>query len=165
MKKVSYTALIVDDQPENLGILVDMLSRAGLRVLVAEDGRAALEQAPAANPDVILLDIMMPGMDGYQTAHELRKLDATRDVPILFVTALDASTDRVRAFAVGGVDFITKPFRPDEALARVLAHAELCVLRRRLRGLSAAVSAIAAGAPETVATALAAALRDATSER
>jgi DNA-binding response OmpR family regulator len=125
------TALIVDDKPQNLGILVDVLSRAGFRVLVAEDGAAALEQAPRAAPDVILLDIMMPGLDGYETARRLRTLPTTADVPILFVTALDQTVDRVRALAAGGVDFVTKPFRADEVLARVVSHAELCALRRR----------------------------------
>ena len=149
------TALIVDDKPQNLDILVDVLSHAGFRVLVAEDGEAAIEQAPLANPDIILLDIMMPGLDGYETARRLRALEATREVPILFVTALDGTVDRMRALAVQCVDFITKPFRPDEVLARVLTHTELCCLRRRHARLRAAVAPAAAHDP-ALAAALAA---------
>ncbi len=150
-----YTALIVDNEPENLAILVDVLSRAGLQVLVAEDGAAAIELARSAAPDVILLDVMMPGLDGYQTAAQLRHLDRTRDVPILFVTALDGSADRVRAFAAGGVGFVNKPFRADEALARVLVHAELCVARRRVSQLEGALSLALEALPPTAAAAAA----------
>lgn len=148
------TALIVDDKPQNLGVLVDVLSRAGFRVLVAEDGAAAIEQAPRAAPDVILLDIMMPGLDGYETARRLRTLRTTAEVPILFVTALDQTVDRVRALAAGGVDFITKPFRADEVLARVATHAELCALRRRhtrLRDKLAPLADVSAGVRAAIA--------------
>jgi CheY-like chemotaxis protein len=131
-----YTALVVDDEPENLAILVAALSRAGMRVLVAEDGAAAVELVSAAaaaeQPDVVLLDVLMPGLDGYATARKLRTIAGMGDVPIVFVTALGESRDRVRALAVDAVDFITKPFRSDEVLPRILAYAELRVLRRRL---------------------------------
>jgi two-component system cell cycle response regulator len=127
------TVLIVDDRPDNLSVFLDILGRAGFRVLVAEDGEAALEQAPLISPDVIFLDVMMPGIDGFETCRRLKRIEETRDVPVILVTALSDTADRLRGFAAGGVDYVTKPFRSEEILARAVVHADLTRARRRMR--------------------------------
>ncbi len=127
------TLLIVDDLPANLGVLLDFLDAAGYEVLVAESGAGALLQLEYALPDIILLDVQMPGgMDGYTTCERLKADARWRDIPVLLVTALSEPMDKVRGFAVGAVDFITKPLHPEEVLARVRAHLQIRALQRRL---------------------------------
>lgn len=127
------TLLIVDDLPANLGVLLDFLDAAGYEVLVAESGAGALLQLEYARPDIILLDVQMPGgMDGYATCERLKADGRWTDIPVLFVTALSEPVDKVRGFAVGAVDFITKPLHPEEVLARVRAHLQIRALRRTL---------------------------------
>ena len=127
------TLLIVDDLPANLGVLLDFLDTAGYDVLVAESGAGALLQLEYARPDIILLDVQMPGgMDGYATCERLKADARWRDIPVLFVTALSEPVDKVRGFAVGAVDFITKPLYPEEVLARVRAHVQIRALQRCL---------------------------------
>src|SRR6185436_4031866 len=126
------TILIVDDTPANLGVLVETLGAAGYRLMVAEDGEEALAQTAQTQPDLILLDVMMPGIDGLETCRRLRARKATAEVPILFMTALNETADKVKAFAAGGVDYITKPIEHDEALARVRTHLALRRLHREL---------------------------------
>lgn len=127
------TILIVDDTPANLGVLVETLGEAGYQLMVAEDGEEALAQTERTRPDLILLDVMMPGIDGFETCRRLKQRPETRDVPVLFMTALHETTDKVRAFSAGGVDYLTKPIEHAEALARVRTHLELCRLGRELR--------------------------------
>src|SRR5688572_12162289 len=129
---MSETILIVDDTPANLGVLVETLGAAGYKLMVAEDGEEALAQTFQTQPDLILLDVMMPGIDGFETCLRLKARDATRDVPVLFMTALNETADKVKAFAAGGVDYITKPIEHEEALARVRTHLTLRQLRREL---------------------------------
>jgi two-component system, sensor histidine kinase and response regulator len=125
------TILIVDDTPANLGVLVETLGAAGYQLMVAEDGEEALAQIIQAQPpDLILLDVMMPGLDGFETCRRLKARPATRDVPVLFMTALNETADKVKAFAAGGVDYITKPIEHEEALARVRTHLTLHRLQR-----------------------------------
>lgn len=126
------TILIVDDTPANLGVLVETLGSAGYQLMVAEDGDEALAQTAKTQPDLILLDVMMPGMDGFETCRRLRAQPHTQDVPVLFMTALNETADKVKAFAAGGVDYITKPIEHEEALARVRTHLTLRRLRREL---------------------------------
>jgi len=126
------TVLIVDDKPTNLGVLFDCLNGAGYKVLVAQDGRSAIAQAERAQPDIILLDILMAGMDGYETCRRLKAAEATAEIPIIFMTALSETQDKVQAFEVGGVDYITKPFQHEEVLARVRTHLTLRRLRQDL---------------------------------
>lgn len=127
------TILIVDDTPANLGVLVETLGAAGYSLMVAEDGEEALAQTERTRPDMILLDVMMPGIDGFETCRRLKSREATRDIPVLFMTALSETADKVKAFAAGGVDYITKPIEHEEALARVRTHLTLCRLRRELQ--------------------------------
>ena len=130
---MSETILIVDDTPANLGVLVETLGAAGYQLMVAEDGEEALAQTAQTQPDLILLDVMMPGIDGFETCRRLKARAETREVPVLFMTALSETTDKVKAFAAGGVDYITKPIEHEEALARVRTHLTLRRLQRELQ--------------------------------
>ena len=124
--------LVVDDTPNNLRLLAQLLSEQGYKVRVADDGPRAIESVQANLPDLILLDIIMPGMDGYEVCRQLKADEATRDIPVIFISALDATQDIVTALTAGGVDHITKPFQPEEVLARVKTHLALRNARRSL---------------------------------
>ena len=114
--------LVVDDTPANIGFLLETLSKAGYRVRVATDGESALEQAQYAPPCLVLLDVMMPGLDGFETCRRLRRLPKLAPIPVIFMTALSDAQDKVRAFEAGANDYITKPFQYEEVLARVQTH-------------------------------------------
>jgi len=114
--------LIVDDVPENLAVLCDLLDEAGYMVLVATDGERAIETARHVAPDVILLDAVMPGLDGFETCRRLKAHEATRDIPVVFMTGLTETEHVLAGFAAGGVDYVTKPIQPVEVLARISAH-------------------------------------------
>ncbi|MBR8835577.1 MAG: response regulator [Stigonema ocellatum SAG 48.90 = DSM 106950] len=124
--------LIVDDNPTNLKVLSDTISSLGWEILIATDGESAIEQAEYALPDLILLDVMMPGMDGFQTCTELKKKSATQDIPVIFLTALTDQFDKVLGFSTGAVDYITKPFQLDEVLVRIQVHLKLRSLTKQL---------------------------------
>jgi DNA-binding NtrC family response regulator len=111
--------LVVDDVPANIGSLRAPLEAAGYEVLIATSGEDALEVVADVIPDLILLDIMMPGIDGFQTCRRLKKDEATAHVPVIFITALDETDDVVKGFKAGGEDYVVKPFRKEELLARV----------------------------------------------
>jgi signal transduction histidine kinase/CheY-like chemotaxis protein len=125
--------LVVDDTPENLRLLFQILTDKGYKVRAVPDGARALKAARTLHPDLILLDIMMPGLSGYEVCARLKAQAATRDVPVIFMSSLDATADKVNAFATGGVDYVTKPFRAEEVLARVETH---LALQRRNRELA-----------------------------
>ena len=114
--------LIIDDNPVNLGLVVEHLEEAGYELLVALDGEEALKRAAYSRPDLILLDVMMPGIDGFKTCRRLKADAATADIPVIFMTALDDLADKVAGFQAGGVDYVSKPFQPEELLARVRTH-------------------------------------------
>jgi DNA-binding NarL/FixJ family response regulator len=114
--------LIVDDTPANLAYLSDALDEAGYMVLVALDGQAALERLNLLTPDIILLDAVMPGMDGFDTCRHIKVHPTARDTPVIFMTGLTECEHVVRAFEVGAVDYVTKPVRQEEALARIATH-------------------------------------------
>jgi DNA-binding NtrC family response regulator len=124
--------LVVDDTPTNVGVLLEMLGREGCRVLVARDGDSALEQAQYGKPDLILLDVMMPGIDGFETCRRLKRDARTADIPVIFMTALGDLEDKVKGFEAGGRDYVVKPFEHEEVLARVRTHLQLEALRREL---------------------------------
>jgi DNA-binding NtrC family response regulator len=124
--------LLVDDQPANLDVLCDLLEAQGYGVLFAPDGSVALKSAARALPDLVLLDVMMPGMDGYETCRRLKADATTRDIPVIFITARDVQEDVVRGFAAGGVDYIAKPFREGEVLVRLQTHLRLSRIAREL---------------------------------
>ena len=121
---ISDIVLIVDDVPENLSLLHDALDEAGHTVLVATNGESALQRARQSLPDVILLDALMPGMDGFEVARRLKADFSTQHIPIVFMTGLTETEHVVAAFAAGGADYVTKPIRPPEVLARIAAHVQ-----------------------------------------
>lgn len=125
--------LIVDDMPDNLRLLSAMLSDQGYKVRTAINGKRALQAVDAVPPDIILLDINMPEMNGYEVCQHLKSADPTRDIPIIFISALDDVFDKVMAFDVGGVDYITKPFQVQEVLARVNNHLQIRSLQKQLQ--------------------------------
>ena len=124
--------LIVDDVPSNLDLLVDILERSGHEVRVARSGRRALAAAHAAAPDVVMLDVNMPEMDGYEVCRRLKGEARTRAIPVIFLSVNDHVGDKVRAFRSGGADYITKPFHAEEVLARVESQLEFARLQRAL---------------------------------
>lgn len=111
--------LIVDDQPDNLNLLIGLLSEQGYIVRPALSGKLALRSIQSTLPDLILLDIMMPEMDGYEVCTQLKASERTQDIPIIFISALNEVFDTVKAFSLGGADYITKPFQPQEVLVRI----------------------------------------------
>ena len=125
--------LIVDDKPANLRLLAAMLVEQGYKVRSAINGPLALTATQAAPPDMILLDINMPEMNGYEVCERLKADESTHDIPIIFISALDETEDKVKAFTVGGVDYITKPFQLEEVLARVDTHLALRMLQKQLQ--------------------------------
>jgi PAS domain S-box-containing protein len=120
-----HTVLLIDDDPTNLGVISDCLSGAGLEVLIARDGESGLQKARYARPHIILLDAVMPGLDGFETCRRLKSDAATKDIPVLFMTALTGTRDKVRAYEAGAADYVTKPVQVEELLARVRAHLAL----------------------------------------
>jgi diguanylate cyclase (GGDEF)-like protein/PAS domain S-box-containing protein len=127
------SVLIVDDNSANRQALADLMEAHGLRVIEARGGDEALRRAREARPHLILLDVLMPGIDGIETCRMLRADPATQDIPVIFMTALSAADDKVAGFAAGCVDYITKPFQIDEVAARVKTHLELYALRAQLQ--------------------------------
>jgi signal transduction histidine kinase len=127
------TVLIVDDTPANVRVLAEYLDGHGFTVTVAQDGEEGLERARFGRPDLILLDAMMPGWDGFETCRRLKAEPATSAIPVIFMTALSDIGDKVRAYEAGGVDYITKPFHAEEVLARINTHLSLRNMQRQLQ--------------------------------
>ena len=132
-KSAADVVLIVDDQPGNLAVLHDALDESGYTVLVATGGEQALERMAQALPDIVLLDAVMPGIDGFEVARRLKASPATAAIPIVFMTGLTDTEHVVAAFAAGGVDYVTKPIKPKEVLARIAAHMQNARLQRQAR--------------------------------
>ncbi len=124
--------LIVDDEPNNLSVLDNCLDDAGFKVIIANSGEAALKRVKYIKPDIILLDIRMPGIDGFETCRCLQKNEATKDTPIIFISVDNNAIDKVRGFEVGAVDYITKPFQSVEVIARVNKHLTIRKLQKQL---------------------------------
>jgi len=133
MNNTEMTILIVDDQPNNLRFLNKILTQAGYKVQKAISGKLAISAAQANPPDLILLDIMMPDLTGYQVCKILKESEKTKEIPILFLSILDTSQDKVNGFNVGGADYITKPFQVEEILARIHHHLTLQKLQKQLK--------------------------------
>jgi diguanylate cyclase (GGDEF)-like protein len=128
--------LIVDDKPDNLRILSSLLSGKGYKVRAVLNGASALRAAQSTPPDIILLDVLMPEMDGYQVCQRLKQDETTGDIPVIFLSALDESMDKVKAFEAGGLDYITKPFQGEEVLVRVETQLRLRVAQREIQTLN-----------------------------
>ncbi|MCB1914038.1 MAG: response regulator, partial [Rhodocyclaceae bacterium] len=142
--------LMVDDTPANLGVLYELLSEAGYDVLVAEDGESALERAAYARPDLILLDVMMPGIDGFKTCQVLKERPETWDIPVIFMSALSDTVDKIKGLRLGAVDYVTKPFQHEEVLARVHTHLTVQRLKRELAEREARLTAIVTSAMDGI---------------
>ena len=127
--------LLVDDNPMNLGVVADYLGEQGFTILIARDGQSALEKASFAHPDIILLDVMMPGMDGFETCRRLKEDPATRPIPVIFMTALSETAHKVTGFEAGAVDYVTKPIQQEEVQARLVTHLRLHELTEHLEAL------------------------------
>jgi DNA-binding response OmpR family regulator len=125
--------LIIDDDPSTLDILSGYLEECHYTVLIAEDGESGLKRADYARPDLILLDIMMPEMDGFETCRRLKEMESTRDIPVIFMTALADTEHKVRGFEAGAVDYVTKPIQREEVVARAGVHLRIRELATRLR--------------------------------
>lgn len=129
----SNTILIVDDVLANVSVLFDFLTACGFEVLIAQEGESALETAQIALPDLILLDVVMPGMDGFETCRRLKAEPKTREIPVIFMTALADTENKVKGFEIGSVDYVTKPFQQEEVLARINTHLVIRKLQRELQ--------------------------------
>jgi CheY-like chemotaxis protein/DNA-binding CsgD family transcriptional regulator len=138
---VTRTLLVVDDTPANLGVVCDALRQAGVRVLLAESGAAAREILARLTPDLVLLDVMMPGEDGFAVCASFRAHPVWRDLPVIFLTAVDEPGQKVRAFAAGAVDYVTKPVHIPELVARVRVQLELRAARCTLEEKNAELEA------------------------
>jgi DNA-binding response OmpR family regulator len=131
--EVLGTILIVDDTPTTLGSVMEFLSQCGYKIWVARSGKSALKKVEYSLPDLILLDVLMPEMDGFETCQLLKENPATQDIPVIFMTALDNTENKVKGFGVGAVDYITKPIQHEEVLARVQTHLSLLNLAKQLK--------------------------------
>jgi DNA-binding response OmpR family regulator len=134
--KEKATILIVEDNPLTLRVLIEHLKKLGLKTSVARSGEEALRQLGIAKPDLILLDILLPGIDGFETCRRLKSNVTTKDIPVIFMTALTETADKVKGFEVGGVDYITKPVDFKEVVARVNTRLTIQKLQRRLQARS-----------------------------
>ena len=124
--------LVVDDTPANLRLLTKLLSDNGYEVRPAPNGTLALKSVELILPDLILLDIMMPDLDGYEVCRRLKASERSREIPIIFISAINETMDKVKAFNIGGMDYITKPFEPDEVLARVKTHLTVRLMQKKV---------------------------------
>ena len=127
------TILIVDDNSTNLAIVANYLEDSGFNVLVSQDGKSGVRSAQYARPNLILLDIMMPGINGFATCRYLKEDQVTKDIPIIFMTALSSTEDKIKGFEAGAVDYITKPIQPEEMLVRINVHLSIQTLSQKLQ--------------------------------
>jgi len=127
------TILAVDDKLENLKVLIKNLEDSGFELMVAQSGEEALNRVDRIIPDIILLDVLMPGIDGFETCRRLKQNEATQDIPVIFMTALTETVDKVRGFEAGAVDYLTKPLQHEEVLARVNAHLSIRLFQQQLK--------------------------------
>jgi len=117
-----YNILIVDDTPVNIKVIVDFLQSYGFGIRITRSGENAVKRVQYDKPDIILLDVLMPGMDGFETCRRVKEIEATKDIPIIFMTSLTSIEDKVKGFEVGAVDYVTKPLHQEEVLARIKMH-------------------------------------------
>ena len=130
------TVMVVDDVPANVDVVLGFLYQAGYRVLVADSGVRGIEQLELEAPDLILLDLMMPGIDGIETCRQIKSRDVWKHIPIIMMTAADELSKKLGAFEAGAVDFLTKPIQPEEVLARVQTHLQIRELQAQLEQMN-----------------------------
>ncbi len=132
MIKSNNDIVLVDDNTNNLRILSIMLKKTGYEVRPTNSGKMALSAIHAKPPALVLLDIMMPGMDGFQVCENLKSIKTTQDIPVIFISAMDDTSEKVKAFNLGCVDYITKPFQEEEVIARVKTHLKMESLKKNI---------------------------------
>ncbi len=145
--------LIVDDTPQSLGLLEKMLRNKGYHVFAMTSGEAAIQVASGSRPELILLDVIMPGMDGYEVCGKLKEKPELKDIPVIFLSALNETEDKLKGFSSGGVDYITKPFQLAEVEARVKTHLTISKLQQELEKHNANLETIVADRTEKLAAA------------
>lgn len=145
------TILIVDDTPANLGVIVESFEDDGFRVVIAQDGEEGLERAVFVQPQLILLDVLLPGMSGFEVCRHLKATAGTRNIPVIFMTALTDTEHKVAGFAAGGVDYVTKPLQIEEVVARVYTHLHLRMLQKQLEVKNAQLHQYQEGLEQLVA--------------
>ncbi len=128
-----YTILVIDDSTTNLGVVFEYLDNLGFELMIAQDGESGLKKAQYEQPDIILLDAVMPGLDGFEVCRQLKSQEITRNIPVIFMTGLRSIEDKVKGFEVGAVDYITKPIRERELLARLATHLSIRNLTQQLQ--------------------------------
>lgn len=128
-----YTILIIDDSTTNLGVIFEYLDKLGFELMVAQNGESGLKKAQYEQPDIILLDAVMPGLDGFEVCQRLKSDKITQEIPVIFMTGLTSVEDKVKGFEVGAVDYVTKPIRKRELLARLTTHLSIHNLTRQLQ--------------------------------
>lgn len=133
MKDKAGSILIIEDNPANLSILFSLLNEAGFEVLVSLDGEKALQSAEEGQPDLILLDVILSGIDGFEICRRLKASEKTQEIPVIFMTALTKTADKVKGFELGAVDYITKPIEPEEVLIRIKTHLTIQHLQQDLQ--------------------------------
>ncbi len=133
MTPEKQTILIIDDNAANLGVLSGYLKDGGFQIMIARNGRDGIAKASRGNPDLILLDVLMPEMDGFETCRRLKSDHTVKEIPVIFITALQSVEDKVKGFAAGGVDYLTKPLQEQEVLARVQTHLQLQAHKKQLQ--------------------------------
>ena len=138
--KKKPTILIVDDNFISLNMLLEFLNQEGFKTLIAQDGETAIRRAEIGRPNLILLDIMMAGMDGFQTCQKLKTIETTRDIPVIFLTALTDTVNQMKGFEVGGVDYITKPFDPKQVLGCIKKQIQIKQQKDELTELTPSIS-------------------------
>ncbi|HDN27123.1 MAG TPA: hybrid sensor histidine kinase/response regulator [Thioploca sp.] len=137
----SFRIFVVDDMPANIGVLSDFLTAQGFEVLIAQTGSSALQKIENAEPHLILLDIFMPGIDGFETCRRLKANPKTKGIPIIFMTAFKDTVDKVKGLELGAVDYVTKPFQQEEILARIKTHLSISQLQQQLTNHNAELQA------------------------
>jgi len=136
MKKTSHIKiLIIDDISENINVLRHILDKYFYELFMAKDGLTGIEIAKSIKPDLILLDIMMPIIDGYETCKKIKEISSLKDIPVIFLSALSSTEDKIKAFEVGGIDYIPKPFNDEEVIMRVKAHLQTSMIITSLNNL------------------------------
>lgn len=144
--------LVADDTPATLGVLFELLGQNDYDVMVAEDGESALQRVAHTQPDLILLDVVMPNLDGFETCRRLKSSERTRDIPVIFMSGLTETVDKLKGFALGAVDYITKPFQQQEVLARVRIHLTLQRVKAELAENEERLTRIIEGAMDAIVT-------------
>ncbi|MCP5197355.1 MAG: sigma-54-dependent Fis family transcriptional regulator [Gammaproteobacteria bacterium] len=152
VSQATPVVLMVDDTPANLSVLYELLSEAGYDVLVAEDGESALERAAYARPDLILMDVMMPGINGFEACRRLKERSITRDIPAIFMSALSDTLDKVRGLRLGAVGYVTKPSQHEEVLARVYTQLMVQRFQREFADCETRLATILTSAMDAVLT-------------